>query len=124
MECFLGDDYILAGLPCENYVAPVYGVEPCMYQPSAVTMLFNGGSCEQSDNIRILTFSPAMISMVALQQTPGEKVHIRVTDNDGIGPVLFDGDVAVGDAESADMAIHYIHCARMEKHSETTSGSL
>ena len=59
-------------------------------------MLFNGGGCEQSDNIQELAFTCEDFNG-GPPTNLGDEVHIFITDSAGNGMVYFDGIVRVGD---------------------------
>lgn len=82
--------------PCEQFTLPTIDLQTCMFRPSAATMLYNGGGCGQSDNMDELNFS-CRDSFLGPPTNEGSESYIVVTDNDGAGPVLFEGIVAVGE---------------------------
>ena len=91
-NCIVTGNEINTGKAC---TAPDVGVVPCMDRPTAATMLFNGGSCGQSDNAQGSQFTCQDFNGGPPGQT-GEEVHILVTDAQAT-TVYFDGSVRVGD---------------------------
>ena len=73
-----------------------HGIAPCKDRPTTATMLFNGGSCEQSDNRQFL-MSFCTDRNGGPPSEIGEQVHILVTVTKGAGIIYFDGIVSVGD---------------------------
>lgn len=92
-NCIITGNEINTGKACN---APDTGVVPCTDRPTAATMLFNGGGCEQSDNDQELRFNCTDFNG-GPPDIVGEQVHILVTDAKGEGIVYFDGPVRVGD---------------------------
>lgn len=97
-EILIGTECVISGgsadgLPCS---APTVGTEICEERPTSATMLFRGGTCEQSDNTQLLKFT--CVDMNGGPPTNlGDPVHILVTDVKGNGIIYFDGMVEVGD---------------------------
>jgi hypothetical protein len=81
-----------AGQDCST---PINFAEPCLSRPTEAIMLFNGGSCAQSQNIQNALFNCTDVGTVPTAD--GAQVHILVTDIKGQGIVYFDGLVGVGD---------------------------
>ena len=81
------------GQDCET---PTVGITLCLERPTGVTMLFNGGGCEQSDNTQELQFSCADMNG-GPPVNEGEQAYIVVTDIKGLGITYFSGLVAVGE---------------------------
>jgi hypothetical protein len=82
-----------AGEACDN--SPFF-IEPCLARPTAATMLYNGGTCDQSDNRQLLKFTCEDQNGGPPTQE-GAQSHIIVTDIKGNGIVYFDGLVGVGE---------------------------
>ena len=91
-ECTIaGGDF--DGEDCET---TLLGVTLCTERPTGITMLFNGGGCEQSDNTQELKFS-CVDENGGPPVNTGEEVYIVVTDIKGLGITYFEGSVAVGE---------------------------
>ena len=91
-DCVITDNTASNGLECSS---PIVGVEPCLARPTSATMLFNGGNCDQSDNVQELKFT-CQDSNGGPPTEFGQEAHILVTDIKGNGIVYFDGIVPVG----------------------------
>lgn len=92
-DCVIVGNEVNSGKAC---TAPDTGVVPCRDRPTALTMLLNGGDCEQSDNRQFLMFS-CTDRNGGPPKRPGDEVHVLVTDTIGSGIVYFDGIVRVGE---------------------------
>jgi len=64
------------GQDCE---APLLGYTVCLERPTGATMLFNGGTCEQSDNTQELKFT-CMDMNGGPPVNEGDQAYIVVTD--------------------------------------------
>jgi len=65
-----------AGRSCDS---PDLGIQPCKERPTAATMLFNGGGCEQSDNRQFLKFTCTDMNG-GPPVNEGDEAYIVVTD--------------------------------------------
>jgi hypothetical protein len=77
---------------CEGAVP---NLEPCTSRPTAITMLFNGGDCSQSDNIQPDKFFCTDLGPISTEL--GTPYYIVVTDAKGNGITYFSDIVNVGD---------------------------
>jgi hypothetical protein len=76
---------------------PGIGVEPCRQRPTAATMLYNGGDCEQSDNRQFLKFTCVDTEFGPPPTAEGDRSYIIVTDVKNLGLVYHRGYVNVGE---------------------------
>jgi len=95
VECTLPADFIVPSQPCAQYRRPLDGFAfPCVHRPIAATLLFIGGSCEKD-------YQEKLFNCTDFNGGPpieeGEKVHVKVTDDDGTGAVLYEGIVSILD---------------------------
>jgi len=95
VECYVAPpgEYILL---CTDALPSIDPVGPCFYRPFEATLLFNGGPCSQSDNVQELNFTCTDFNG-GPPLNEGDQAHILVSDNGEDGPILFDGNVTVGD---------------------------
>jgi len=91
-ECVLADGP-QAGSDCST---PFLGFIECLERPTAATMLYNGGGCEQSDNSQPLKFT-CMDMNGGPPLEEGAESYIVVTDIKGNGITYFEGLVAVNE---------------------------
>lgn len=92
ISCVIGSGRF-SGQPCET---PGIGVEPCLEAPTGSTMLYNGGSCAQSDNRQFLKTSCQDYEAGPPPTEKNTSSYIVVTDARGKGIVYHEGYVRVG----------------------------
>ena len=98
------------GVDCETFTPPMLVVDSCMATPYQTTLLYNGGSCAQTDNADVLGIvcqdgggsgesslsSQFETNAVQPPLEEGEESYIIVTDAFNLGIVYHTGLVAVG----------------------------
>ena len=97
VECILAGNGPQAGLDCES---PLLGYVQCVERPTAATMLFTGGGCEQGDNTQSSSEYTCTDSNSGPPFVVGEEAFIIVTDIKGDGITYFSGPVSVGETFS------------------------
>lgn len=93
VECTLPAHSIVPSLSCSQYRSPLDGfLFPCVNRPIAATLFLVGGSCEKE-------YQEELFNCTDFNGGPpsdeGKEVHVKVTDDDGVGAVLFEGIVSV-----------------------------
>ncbi len=80
---------------CASFVVPLLTSDVCEHTPLTTTMLYNGGSCEQSDHRQLLGLGCRDGSTLPPSEE-GEESYIVVTDAMGKGIIYHEDWVAVG----------------------------
>lgn len=92
--CYYASEHNPFGFPCDLWEPPVPELQQCEYRPIEAKLFFIGGDCLQSGNRQDLNYTCDDFNG-GPPTTEGSEAYIVVTDEDGAGPILFEGIVPV-----------------------------